>query len=253
MASNTHSIDFELSTPQYGHKSDTAALSITGDFTIEGWFKLEQLPGTAGSVFTPLAKWDSGASKRCYRLIFSSDNNIYVQYSDDGTAGANISTIRSDTGVVGGDVGVWRHIVAAVDVSAQTADFYKDTVSLGGTPTETGAAAVFDSDIDFTIAGELNSGAPASNYDGKMNNMRLYNDIRTAQEVADNWKTVLTNTGVDNLVDSWYYNETHNSASGNANLTPVGAPSFGVDIPFIFPVPSVGGGNPLFMGGLAVG
>ena len=48
MSFNRYSLDLESSSSQYAYVADNAALSVTGNFTVEGWFRFESLSSTLG-------------------------------------------------------------------------------------------------------------------------------------------------------------------------------------------------------------
>lgn len=238
MTVNTHSIDLELSSGQYGFKTDTAALSLPGPISGEIWMKMEQLPSTVADEFQLMSKVNTDSDQVSY--VFQVDNTdiLKFQASDNGTVSAPNNFIVWDSDTIsfdGDDLGVWIHVGYSFDIATETVKFYRDTVEDSATKsfgTNIGAS-IFDGNADFTIGARETTSTPQEFFDGKLNNGRMWSDVRTQSEFATNWKKVLTNVGVDNLVDSWYYTNSHNSASGNANLTAVGGPSFSTDVPFV--------------------
>lgn len=248
MATNTHSIDYELSSSQYSKRADTASLSITGDLTIEAWLKFEQLPSVAGSSFSIVSKYLQTGNQRSYQLLINTSNKLVFIYDPLGTA-TSATQIQSNS-ALSVTAGAWFHLAFTLDVSASTGITYLNTSSVATSTTAGSATSIYDGTAGFVVgAQEATTGVYSSYFDGKMNNLRLWNDIRTSGEIAANWKTVLTNTGTANLVDSWYYTNSHNSASGSNDLTAVNTPVFDTDIPF-----GLSGGNATFFngGGLAV-
>ena len=87
---NTHVLDLESDSSQYGSKTDTASLSITGDIAMEIYVKLESLP-TSGNTMTMMGKWNKNTNQRSYTF------DIYAAsgYFGDGSDGA--LTISSNT------------------------------------------------------------------------------------------------------------------------------------------------------------
>lgn len=238
MADNTHSIEFIKASGQYGYKTDTPALSPTGDITIDGNIRLRQLPSTAAAFFEMMSKYLTTGGHRSFLFDITNVDKIrFFYYADGGSA--NYENILTDAAVFDADdIWVWVHIAITVDVSAKTAIIYKDLVVQENSVIEngSGATSIHDGDADFVI-GAIDGGALP--IDADMNNWRLWEGIKSPEFLAANWKTVRTDVGVDGLIDAWYYEDSHNSASGNANLTAVGAPSFSQRVPF------VGDGNAL--------
>jgi hypothetical protein len=80
---NTASIDFEASSSRYATASDSATLSITGDITIEGYFKPESLPAVAEQMVL-VSKWNGNSDERSYKFDLAAISG----YFGDGTDGA---------------------------------------------------------------------------------------------------------------------------------------------------------------------
>lgn len=112
---NTHSLDLELSSSQYATAADSASLSITGDITLEGYFKLESLPAVGDSeVF--ISKWNRSGNQRSYLFELYGVSG----YFGDGDSGA--LTISSDTTQAPVDSGA-TGTAAAYTLSATNASF----------------------------------------------------------------------------------------------------------------------------------
>ena len=230
MAFNQYSLDLELSDSQYAYVADNAELSITGDISIEAWVKLEQLPSTA--YYTILSKYDTGSDKRSY-LFSIKDDKLGIWYSQDGTE-AGMTYLRSQVAWTSADVGKWIHVAVSTDVSAKTCVFYKNGASEAYDTINSGATSVYDSAINFNIGAFFVSASiySASYFDGKLNNVRLWSDIRTESEVQDNRFLTLTGTS-NNLVGSWYSTaNNHEDLAGTNDLTASGSPVIVTDVPW---------------------
>lgn len=232
MANNTHSIDYELSSTQFSSRADTASLSVTGDLTVEAYVKLEQLPSTAGTRFTIMSKFgDTGgdADKRSYRIAITSSDKFEIIWSADGT-GDNNDIWDSDASV--GAIGIWQHLAVTLDVSAQQPLFYFNGAVTAGTRTAQNgtATSIDDNDVDFAI-GDTPKTSTRTYFDGKINNARLWSDIRTAGEILANRDKVIELAA--GLEGSWYAQNNHLDLTGNSNdLTASGGPVFSSDVPF---------------------
>lgn len=64
---NTHSLDMEATSSMYATAADDATLSITGDITLEGCFKIESLPAV-GAQMVLMSKWDELSDERSYKF-----------------------------------------------------------------------------------------------------------------------------------------------------------------------------------------
>lgn len=238
MANNTHSIEFEASLSQRASIADASqtGLDLSNDMTLEGWVKLE----SNGAVMRLIHKWDSSAAQEAYRLSISSANKIRADFHD-GSSRVGYETNAAQLGTTG----IWKYLAMTWKMDTETCLFYVadqstepsliassqiDGTSIGTTLRNSTSAFIVGSGIDNAVT-------YADFVDGLMHNWRVWSDVRTLAELKTNYKKILLNTGSDNLVDVFYYRNTHASVSGNNNLT--GAPSspndpqFVADIPFL--------------------
>lgn len=230
-SANTNSIDLELASSQYLSAADSASLSISGDMTIEAWIKLESLPDGSGAGFSVVTK-DLGTNRDFYYLIYDdtggvNKNKQYMNFSavavpgdidiTDGWGGAALTTA------------VWIHIAVALTIATDTLAFYKDGVALTTTYNRRNATARNDS------TAKLNVGALRDTiyfFDGLMDDVRVWNDVRTATEISDNYLSELVGNEAG-LVGYWKLNNGLLDETSNANnLTNNGAAVFSTDVPF---------------------
>src|SRR3990167_4169129 len=208
---NTHSLDLESASSQYASAADSASLSITGDITIEAWVKLESAIGEE-----VVAKWnDSATNDRCYTLSLNTSRRFYFCTSGNGSTavcGANTSTSAVP-------LGEWHHIAVTYNAVAGTCAYYLDGVADG---TETGLqTSLFNSDKPLLI-GAQDSATPEAFFDGLIDEIRIWNDIRTAQEILDNKSVELVGNEA-NLQAYWKLNNGYTDETANANtLTATG-------------------------------
>lgn len=129
----------------------------------------------------------------------------------------------------------WYRFAAAWDASASQVTFYQDGVSLG---TATGAlTAAYNGTALFAIGAKFDAaGAAESFLDGKVDDVRVWNDIRSASELSAYLLLELAGTEA-NLQAYWQVDNSTDDATANANnLTLVAAPSYdATDVPFAAP------------------
>jgi len=212
---NTHSIDLEAGSSQYLSiaDGDQTGLDLTTDFTFEMWIKLESLP-SAGSDHGLIGK-DNNSTERQYvwRLENGDDTADLLYFSDDST----FTNEETDVAiVVAGDVGKWVHLAVSVDISAKTIVFYKNGESVASTTNVSGSTTIQNAAADFTI-GEVSEGG--NFFDGLMDDIRVWSDIRTQQEIQDNMSKELAGNEA-NLVGYWKLNNSLlDKTSNNNDLT----------------------------------
>ena len=226
-----YSLDLESSSSQYAKITDGSqtGLDITGDITIELWTKWESLPSSNSPT------WLVG---RYNGTISASSYQFYI-YNNAGTpqiriiicSGSNIDVLSKNYTPPTGE---WIHLAVTWDASTSTAEFYVNGSSIGtaiGTYTSNNNATA-----DFNIG--AGDSSPNGYFDGKMANLRIWDDVRTQSEIADNRYNLNLTPGSNNLIDVWKLDNDYVSESGNNNLTASGSPTFSqgdVPIPFLAP------------------
>ena len=223
---NTNSIDLEADNSQYLSitDADQTGLDITGDFTIEMWVKFESI---SPAQFFYAHYQDSTNFTNFY---YNNDNNrLYFSSIDSGTWRISIYhswTPSTNTwyhiavvGKGGGD-GVeadWKMYINAVDQGTLTLD----TGSWNPTLANLGGSIYFGQ-----------QGNNSNYFDGLMDDVRRWNDIRTSTEISDNYQTELTGTET-NLQGYWKLNnDLLDETSNNNDLTNNNSAVFSSDVPF---------------------
>ena len=209
-AANTESADFEVTSSQYLSAGDDPDLSITSDMTIEAWVKFEtDPPGNPG--FLLVTKRNSTGPDKSYSFDYDSTggNRLKLEISADGSDSPQVVvTVDLNTAE-------WHHIAVTYDASAGSATFYVDGVQEGSTQTGL-PTSIFDGVAAFHISG---GDVDGTYMDGLVDDVRLWDDIRTQTEINDN-KCIEIDSDT-NLKGSWHLNNTlliDSSGNGN-NLT----------------------------------
>jgi len=229
---NTHSIDLELSSSQYLSitDGDQTGLDLTTDFTIEAWIKLEQLPSTAGNSFYIISKATTGSTLSYWIYIDFTNNKLTINFSDNGAFDDHYTRMVSDNAIVDGDdVGEWVHIAVTVDISVPSAVMYKNTNVVADTVTASFATSIYDSNSTVMIGAVLDV---EKYFDGLIDEVRVWSDVRTAQEISDNYDKELVGNEAG-LVAYWKLNNSLLDETANNNdLTNNGNATFSTDTPF---------------------
>jgi hypothetical protein len=225
MASNSHSLDLEASSSQYATAGDSTSLDLSGDFTIEAWVKMESLP----SVGTNMAIVSKHGAPSQYGYFCSVYNNAGVQSMNGGVSSTGNDFDYHTISLGTFNTGTWYHLAYVFTASLHKVECYKDGVSLG---TDTsGTLTSVKNNTQLCHVGAINQGAPGSFFDGLIDEVKIYNDIRTPTEIlADMYSSPPTGS---NLQAYWALNNAYTDASGNSNtLTASGSPVFSTAVPF---------------------
>lgn len=225
-AANTHSVDLESGSGQYFSITDAAQtdLDLSSDFTLETWIKLESVP-TSGNYYSIIGKWDDTGNNRQYVLNYENNSGVgalRIYTSSDGTNNENDAVSYTLS------TGTWYHV--AITKSGTSATFYINGSSIGSVSFSNGA--IYNGGAHFTV-GAIDVQATARQlFDGLIDDVRVWNVARSAQEVADDMDTELNGNEVG-LVGYWKFNNSLADLSANGNtLTNNGSAVFSTDTGF---------------------
>lgn len=219
MSLNTHSLDLESTSSQYAWKDNPTNLDLTGDMTIELWCKPETL--VAGRMTLVDMSFDAETEAENILFRVSSNSSGKIEWFHENSAGTN--NIATSTAVQLANA-TWAHIAMVRDTANNVIKLYKNGAfveDIAYTNEATGG-----SNADFSIGRN-----PVGEYwDGLIDEVRIWSDIRTAGEILANWKKDVT--GQASLVGYWKLNNAYTDATGTNNLTAVNTPTFSTDVPF---------------------
>lgn len=200
-AAPTQCADLEASSSQYASRASgslTGAIStMTDDFTVEVWAKPESY-GT-GMIFS--------------RYTVASDDGMVFQLNAAGQAiiyGAGTGN-RTATSSLVVNLGKWTHLAGTLDMSAGTSTMYFNGISV--TTTIAGAGTSFTQSGDMMIG---RAGTGTDYFDGKLSDLRVWNVVRTATQIKDNYNQQLVGNET-NLVGYWKLNGDFNDSTASAN------------------------------------
>jgi len=213
---------------------NTAAPSATG-FTLEAWIKIEgngvtTSTGTGGldAAIPIIAKGrgesDGSGLNMNYFLGITSNDILVADFEE--ASGANTGLNHPITGAGAGATvtrNTWTHVAVTYNISSGTWILYKNGVNAGTINIAAGTVPENISKQFASIGSALTStGAPGGFFNGKIDEVRIWNRPLSPSEVMTNMNSELTSgTG---LLGRWGLNENGNitatnSISGSANGT----------------------------------
>lgn len=222
-ALNTHSADIERSSSQYLSLADSALFDISGNITIEAWVKLESAV-PSGSNYGIVTKGDENDVAYAFRIrdVGGGENELDFSYQD----GIEY-TARSWTANI--PVGTWTHVAASVEPASKTINFYVNGAENTGTASGN-ATSTRNSDVGLSVGNDL--WGSGRYLDGLLDDVRVWDVARSAQEIADNYNSEL-NGNETGLVGYWKLNNFLSDSTSNGNaLTNNNGATFVTDFPF---------------------
>lgn len=199
---------------------NTNGFQIPGGSGGQGRFHIDYLTSYTGTTTPTLyATQDTtlgatnGYALRFYVSSTGNNSETYTQNIEDPT-------------------GQWNRYSVAWDASASTAYFYQNGVLLG---TKVGAlTSIHDNTSIFGLATFVSSGSVNTDfYDGLMDDVRVWNDLRTDLEILYYNTAVLTG-GEGNLVAYYKCDSSvvDSQTSALNSLTANNSPTYSTDVPF---------------------
>ena len=200
----TNSLDLESSSSQYATKATPANISFTDDYTLEAIFTLESYTGAEQIIVGRRNGTTEGWS---------------LSVNANGQLVATAQRIAANNRVLTSarilPLGEPIHVAVTQDHSANVHAMYINGESVSFTNTTTGTiTAIVQGTSDLRV-GALSSSASLY-FDGRLQEVRVWNTIRTSTQINDNMGQMLTGSET-NLVAYYPFSTNLNDLTANAN------------------------------------
>ena len=176
-------LDFD-GTDDYIDLGNPSELQITGDQTIEMWLK----PNSFGTRQNPFAKAYGGEGT----IVQETDGGLNYYY---GTYGGNGSPYQSFGMASDLILGEWTHIAVVRDLTNMKLYWY-----INGT-LDNEADATYEAAVSSSLNAYIGKGY-VDNYNGSIDDVRVWNTARTQTEIQNNMSSVLSGSETG-LVGYW--------------------------------------------------
>lgn len=177
-------------TNDYIDMGNPVGLQILYDHTIEAWIKL----GTTGANQTIVSKY-SRNSKRSFRLMVNSSNQLQSDISVDGSAVVTTTSTQTLTS------GVWYYVATTYTLSTSVKLYING--QLDTTNTTSIPASLYNTATSFNIGRNLDASDVAEQYfNGSIDEVLIYGDDMTAATILEHNNEGTDNWGVNNITNS---------------------------------------------------
>jgi hypothetical protein len=204
-------LDVSINTPQfsagfagtaYAEAPAGPDLNLTGDWTVELWFKDENPNGFNHDYVTLLNKGDRGTSGEAPYFVSLGFKQLLV----GERAGFADYALTYNLFQGGVDPARWHHLAATFQATTRTLVLYLD-----GTQVATGVLG--QRSAGNTLPVELGRNGPSSgkNFTGKLDDVRLWNVVRSAAQIQSNFGSELVGPQ-PGLVANWKFDDGPTSA-----------------------------------------
>jgi len=219
---NTHALDLDGASNQSASITDASQTGLdigAGSFTFEAWIKPE-----SSTRMAIVAKGSPNDANSGYTIQYRGDlaNDPITLTIDDGDDGVIDAIIEWDTN---GDFedGNWHHIAVSTDRTNHKC-YFGGVLQTASSSTISDTTSTMTNTDPFYI-GRLGNSSTLS-FDGQIDDVRFWDDIRTADEIRGNMHKELAGTET-NLQGYWKLNNDYTDETSNGNdLTASGSPVF---------------------------
>jgi len=226
LAVNSNSVELNGSN-QIIKANDNAGLEIANTMTFELWLNPQTLPTGGGRIYIANRDPDDNAN-RVWALSLIEISGRYRMQIYNSSDGTNTNTSNQNvSSLIDLETGEWYHL--AWVVNSATVNFYLNGEGVGSASSLN--SSMYTGGTSQLTVGSYDTGQ--SNFvDGYIDDIRLWNDVRTAQEIADNFEKELSGTE-SNLVGYWKLNNNYDdSTATNNDMSGVNTPTFSTEVPF---------------------
>lgn len=219
---------------QYLSAVDSPSLSIVSSLTVEMWIKLDTINTGLGDLVT---KYGGGANdQRGYLISYSNPGTggkFETRISTDGTgSGTSVKTLNYAL-----STNTWYHLAFVYDAPLGVFDVYiassSDTIHIHAGKMS-GHNTFTKDTISAFILGSATGDLPTVFYDGKMDDVRVWNIARTKAQMDADFKSELTGSE-EGLVAYWTFNNgsLEDLTANNNDLTAPQGFTLSDDVPFV--------------------
>jgi hypothetical protein len=192
----------------YAEAPNAAKLNITGDWTVEAWFKDQTAGGYNHAPGYLLIKGDTNINSEAAYFV---DIEWGALIAGERTAWNN-QGLRYTLPAAG--AGSWHHVAATLQASTRTLTIYVDGVQvMQGTLsaiTTTGNTLPFDMGRD---------GSTGNYFTGNVHDVRVWNVVRTASQISTSYQSELTGTQAG-LVANWKFDDGSGTTAIDSTSSP---------------------------------
>jgi hypothetical protein len=192
--------------------TDPSALQITGDLTIEAWVYADAIRSDEWQNVIVRCNGDSSEEEvdnYVYALLLQDDGTIKTLWEyGSGSNEYNTSTSSSPSVTTGS----WFHVAMARDVSDNELKIYINGSQLGSTISYTNDPSG-GSNGNFHVGGN----EFGDNFDGMIDEVRIWNDVRAQTEIQDNMFRTLD--GDESGLVAYYRFDQGTAGGSNSGIT----------------------------------
>ena len=194
-------------TTAYAEAPDAAKLNLTGDWTVETWFK-DETPGGYNHPFQKLvAKADETVSAEAPYVLVIGNNELRAGVQHHYGYQVVAYSLTTTT------ANAWHHAAATLDATTNTLTLYLDGVQVAQT-------VLFELSAGTTVPLSLGRGGSAGYYfSGKLDDVRIWNVVRTGAQIGATFMAEFTAPPAG-LIANWTFDEATGTTAADSTAAP---------------------------------
>jgi probable HAF family extracellular repeat protein len=195
----------------YAEVASALDLNLTADWTVEAWFKDETAGGYNHDTSYVLAKGDSNVNGEDPYFVGVQWNTLFAGERTNWSS----SYVQSSLAAV--SMSTWHHAAATFVASTRQLTLYLDGTQVGQGILAARSASGNTLPVDIG-----RNGSTGQSWNGKLDDVRIWNVVRTATEISTNYRTELA-TAPASLVGNWKFNEGSGTTAADSTASPQNA------------------------------
>jgi hypothetical protein len=204
---------------------DAAKLNLAGNWTLEAWIKDQSPDGYNHDFAEIVGKHDDAVSNSAPYFMTITSNTLRAGNRASGPY--NYSEIDLTAFAI--TAGDWHHVAASFTASTRTIRLFVDGVMLR--EENVGGTLSTSTTVPLSIGC---AGTAGKFWTGKIDDVRIWNVVRTEAEIAANYQTEFT-TAPAGLIANWKFNEASGTTAADSTASPDnatlnGGASFSTDV-----------------------
>jgi len=192
--------------------------NTSASFSLEGWVKTSGSGDFQRIVVKDAASLDGGMQ---YSLAIDANGKVDFRFNRDSDNAA-VSLQSEETVNDGG----WHHVAAVYDNANDLISIYVDG-QLSTTLSSTDVPKQDSGNLAIGYAIDQGSSTPGQYFNGQLDDVRIWNTARTADQIAANFQTTLTGNQSGALVANYTFEDsTGNDSASSNNGTELNSPTY---------------------------
>lgn len=159
---------------------------------------------------------------------YQTEDSLYAKFYDSS---GNLTEAYMGYPITASDLSTWIHVAVTADISASSFLFYKNSTLMPTIIERDVATSIKNSAADFAV-GARDNAAYDQFFDGRLDDLRVWSDIRTSGEISTNYQMEIGSSEAGLVACYKFSSGVTDETANNNDLTASGTPTYVTDVPF---------------------